>query len=539
MRAWRLAAGILLVALNLWPALPAHAQAPLQLWVDDDYCSTCRNGGHAWGIDAFPTISAALRAAVPGATVRVAPGLYQEDVLISQPVRLVATGPGVVLSPRHADVTVTVAANSVTIDGLEVTAGTQAGILVMGPDFQRVPIRDITIRGNSVRSGLFGIAVNIDPAWNYGTLPAGSIEISHNSVSGCTRAIYVYNAQAEIHSNAVSELAPEGIGIYSSQRSVSRIIENTVHAGSPNSRAICVLDNQGTLIDGNLLVGTANVLTPTTAITLYGFEDLVVRGNRVDGFYWGTTAYTGGTARMEGNQFYNTAAWAISFGTTITTTRVTIANNLISGSYWGLRLDDDGGYGLQAAVQGNSFSNNVVGVQLASSVSGDEVAIHGNAFCGNLNAGLQSEAEAPIDATENWWGANDGPRPDGSGDRVRGLGTISVSPWMRLSASATTVSDGVTRILATLASERYRLSGASLAFTTTEGAFAETQAATYTLRTDDNGQAQVTLTLDPEQRASVSIGSSCGPILSLSVPRESPKTPLLMRLWPSAQQKRR
>jgi len=526
-RAWRLAAAIVLVSLSLWPALPVHAGAPTDLWVNAQYCALCANGAHLWGVDAFATISSALRAAPPGATVHVAPGSYQEDLRIERPVRLVAATPGAVVAPRQSEVTITIAANDVTVEGLEVTGGSQAAILVVGPDFQREPIRNVTIRNNIVRGGLFGIAANIDAAWNYGILPADGVEISGNSVSGCTRAIYVYNARAEITHNSVSQLVPEGIGIYSSQGSVSRIAANDLFVDSPNSRGIYILDNQGTLVDGNSLVGTTDVLTPTTAIALYQFDDLVLSNNRVEGFYWGADACTGGTARVERNSFHNTAAWAISFGTAITTTDVSIVDNTIRGSYWGLRLDDDGGYGLQATVRGNSFTDNVVGVQLASSVAGDQVAVHGNAFCRNLNAALRSESEAPLDASENWWGSNDGPGPMGSGDLVKGAATISVSPWMRLSATATADGEGQARIVATLASAHYRLAGRELLLTTTRGVFAESEGTTYSTVTDADGQAQATLSLRPGERASISIGSACGPILSLSVSQSAPSLPLL------------
>ena len=529
MRVWRLAAAVFVVMLGLWPALPANARAPLELWVDEGYCSACINDGHLWNVDAFSTISAALRAAAPGATVHVAPGLYQEDVRIAQPVHLAATRPGAELWPRRAEVTLTVAANDVTVEGLEVIGGTQAAILVVGPDFQRLPIRNVAIRNNTVRGGLFGIAVNIDAAWNYGTLRAEDVEISGNAVTGCTRAIYVYNARADIVHNSVAQLAAEGIGIYSSQGSVSRIAANSLYVDSPNGRGIYILDNHGTLVDGNSLVGTADVLTPTTAVTLYQFEDLVLSNNTVEGFYWGTNAFTGGTARVERNSFRDTAAWAISFGTAITTTDVTIVDNTISGSYWGLRLDDDGGNGLQATVRGNSFTDNVVGVQLASSVSGDKVDLHGNSFCRNLSAGLRSESEAPLDASENWWGTNDGPRPWGSGDQVKGVGTISVRPWARLSATTTVDGEGQVRILATLASEHYRLSGCELAIATTTGAFSETGSAYCSVVTDSSGQAQATLNLAPGQRASVSVGSACGPVLSLSVSQNVPALSLFFR----------
>ncbi len=516
MKAWRWAAIVLVVALLLWPALPVSAAAPRQVWVDDNYCSSCANDGHVWNTEAFFTISAALRAVGPGGVVHVYPGRYQEDVRITQPVSLTAAGPGVTLSPRLAEVTVTVAANDVIIEGLEINGSKQAAILALGPDFQREPIRNITVRNTIVRGGVFGIAANIDAAWNYGTLNASGIEMSGNAVSGCTRALYVYNAQAQISGNSVSQLAPEGIGIYASQGSTAHITNNLVQVDARDGRAIYILDNVGTVVDGNSLVGTTDVLTPTTAITLYGFGDLVLSNNSVQGFYWGTNAYTGGTARVVRNTFQGTAAWAMSFGSTITTSQITIADNVVRGSYWGLRLDDEGGNGLQAAVQGNAFSDNVVGVQLGASVQRGQVQLEGNAICGNVSAGLRNESETLVEATDNWWGANDGPGPAGSGDRIEGVGTVVASPWVRLRAATRVASDGQATISAVLAGERYRLSGRSLAFSTDKGTFVG-GSTTAMANTDANGEAQAVLALPSGQTARVTISSACGPALRITV----------------------
>jgi len=386
-----------------------------------------------------------------------------------------------------------------------------------------------------VRGGLFGVAVNVDAStttWDYGIQPADHIEISENTVSGCTRALYVYNTRANIRANNVHDLAPEGIGIYSSQGSVSQIKNNEVRIGAPNARAIYVLDNKGTLVEGNSLIGSSDVLTPTTAVTLYGFEDLVLRNNAIRGFYWGTNAYTGGSARVERNIFQGTAAWAMSFGTAITNTQVTIADNIVRGSYWGLRLDDDGGYGLRATVRGNAFGDNVVGVLLAASTKAGQVQLHGNAFCGNLTAGLRSESEARVDATDNWWGSNDGPRPEGSGDLVDALGIADVSPWMRLKASMQRTEDDHATITAILSGERYRLSGYSLILTTDQGTFAANSATRSTVLTDAYGQAQAVLELSQGQKANVTISTACGPVLTLGVTQAVPVVPLPFRLPP-------
>lgn len=524
MKTWRLAVAVLLLGLMLWPALPAHADRPAQVWVDDNYCLTCANDGHAWREDAFATISDALEQVAPGGTVHVLPGRYQEDVRITVPCNLIGEGAaGALLEPVASDVTLTVAANSVTVRGLQIVGGERAAILVLGPDFQYEPIRDVTILDNVVQGGYLGIAVNVelpatmDVPWNYGQLSATGVRIRGNTVAGCTRAIYVYHAHAEIAANAISELNPSGIGIYSSQNSVSTIRANTVHVDVANGRAVYVLDNEGTLVEGNTLIGTSEVLTPTTAFALSGYHDLVLSDNTVQGFYWGTNTYTGGSARIVGNTFDQTMAWALNLGTTMTMTQVLVEGNLIRGSYWGLRLDDDGGYGLHADVLGNTFVDNGIGVQLAASLRQDQVRIHGNAICGNLVAGLRNESMATVDATENWWGANDGPRPTGSGDRVEGAGAVNVQPWMRITAGVDREPDGRVRITARLGGINYYLPERLLTFTTDRGTFMETGGKGRTTLTDSLGSAQATLTPLDGEWATVNISNSCGLGLAVMV----------------------
>ena len=50
----------------------------LPVWVDDNYCGGCPNGGHAWGTDAFATILDGINAVAESSTVYVPVGTYQE-----------------------------------------------------------------------------------------------------------------------------------------------------------------------------------------------------------------------------------------------------------------------------------------------------------------------------------------------------------------------------------------------------------------------------------------------------------------------------
>jgi len=50
----------------------------LPVWVDDDYCGSCPNDGHAWGTDAFATILDGINAVAESGTVYVPVGTYNE-----------------------------------------------------------------------------------------------------------------------------------------------------------------------------------------------------------------------------------------------------------------------------------------------------------------------------------------------------------------------------------------------------------------------------------------------------------------------------
>lgn len=63
---------------------------PSTVWIDHRYTPT-NCGGHAWQADAFTVIQQGLNAAAPGATVYVAPGHYEEQLVITKPVTLIGS----------------------------------------------------------------------------------------------------------------------------------------------------------------------------------------------------------------------------------------------------------------------------------------------------------------------------------------------------------------------------------------------------------------------------------------------------------------
>ena len=73
----------------------------------------------------FPTLTAAVAAALPGDTIRVAPGVYREPTLVLDKAVTILGTPGAILDGEGARGLVRIAADSVTVAGLT-PAGTAA-----------------------------------------------------------------------------------------------------------------------------------------------------------------------------------------------------------------------------------------------------------------------------------------------------------------------------------------------------------------------------------------------------------------------------
>jgi parallel beta-helix repeat protein len=103
------------------------------------------------GTGCVTTIAAAVAAAAPGDTIRVAPGTYHEDVVLVQSVSLVGADPFTTI------IDATALANGVYVDGLDNTGITEVlitGFTIQNANFEGVLVQgaaDVTVSGNIVR----------------------------------------------------------------------------------------------------------------------------------------------------------------------------------------------------------------------------------------------------------------------------------------------------------------------------------------------------------------------------------------------------
>ena len=160
-----------------------------EVWVDDDYCATCTNDGHTWGVDAFATIQGGING-VTGSTVNVGPGTYEEQVVITTDnLQLIGAGSGdnpAVDTIIRAPVSLTSTFNSGSYDAYPV-------VTVM--DCSGSSVQNLRVDGYGRGNGnvrFIGVAY-----WNAGgeLLDAVVTNIQDTPFSGAQHgvAIYAYN----------------------------------------------------------------------------------------------------------------------------------------------------------------------------------------------------------------------------------------------------------------------------------------------------------------------------------------------------------
>ena len=400
---------------TLSPPLPP----PETVWVDDDYCDGCANGGHTWGYDAFDSIQDGIDA-VAGSTVHVAVGTYDSTVeafpiLIDKPLTLLGAQADQDPRPSHdgrsgseslidADETssavIRISASDVEINGFTITGGTGDMVEENGSADHllfryNILYDDLATEGDEAIQIKYSDGVVME--YNY----AYNIKEDAFNLSSSTNGVVRYNEAHDIHSSNAA--------IYCYDEANIDIIGNLVY-DVPNNDGIKL----GDAGDGST-----------------GGE---VKDNEVyDVAEDGVTIYASGVA-VENNDIYhcdseNGALYLYGADDS------TVANN---------RVHDNDAIGLlivnsdHVAVTHNEICRNddtndakypdSAGIWLAPDAS--DIAIHYNDIDGNAGFGVMNAATTEVGATCNWWGAPSGPSGVGSGVGDAVSGAVDFEPWL-------------------------------------------------------------------------------------------------------------
>jgi len=315
----------------------------------------------------YSTIQDAINAAGSGDTIIVAAGTYA-PFTVDTKTDLTIQSDGVVIVKGAQLVT---------------TAYTGRGCVVFVTGSTDIVLDGLDIEG-------LNLAGTGEGGKNYGVI----YENSSGEIGNCT-----------VSPNTINDMLSIAIGIWDGS-------DVTVNA--------CTIENFGRV--GMLIYNacTVDVLDSTIEGQVYGSEGEVCYGIEVEGVLDDDTLATASQVTIRGNEIYN------------------CDNTFYEAPTWqsgGVYIDGWLEYYPEAdstvIVENNDIHNNYSGIiVIKSSLS----YAHFNNICNNRAYGVESLAAhdsstAVFDATNNWWGAADGPsHSPGSGDKVSDY--VDYIPWL-------------------------------------------------------------------------------------------------------------
>lgn len=342
----------------------------------------------------YATIQAAINAASPGDTINVAAGTYAENIVLLKSLTLL--GPNANVNPN------TETRNPEAVWQSANTGKWPLRILSLNDDgkpaISNVVVKGFRFLGRSDVANTAGIV-------NYMQLVmTNSVTIENNifaDFSNGTKAMGIYKVSG-------STLPRSSGWLIKNNRFVN-------FSAGPSGMQV------GSLTDSSV---TGNVFVDT-----YGGIDV----DKVDNF------------QCSGNALTNIAKQGINLASSCW--NVTISNNSITKA--NTLEDNKGGIYLYAGdftgrvtVTGNTIINsfNGVAVQGSPDITGKDIHVNFNSFTGNTNKGIYFVGTGNLDATNNWWGANNGPGAVGPGSGDKATANVSYDPWLIIGISASPTS---------------------------------------------------------------------------------------------------
>ena len=279
--------------------------------------------------------------------------------------------------------------HNVDIEENEVDYNDQAGIRITSdkPYGVQEDTTDITVDNNEVENNQYGVLVQDG---------VKGLSIIENTIDQNEKGVYVEHSNDEDRGAEVAEIT-------------GNIISNN--------------DQEGVLVEEWAKV--------------YAIEDNELEGNGSSDPGIDIHTIYPGNVNITGNiigDSHNFGLYIRNIDDDAGAIKLSIEGNELKDNETGMGFDSiklsDGGSSLEVK-ENNYFDNNEDGLHFSENCvfEGiiDRIVIIRNRFEGNNRFGLNNLSGDEIDATENWWGADDGPSGEGGGDAVSE--DVLFDPW--------------------------------------------------------------------------------------------------------------
>ncbi|MGM0847073.1 MAG: right-handed parallel beta-helix repeat-containing protein [Bacillota bacterium] len=322
----------------------------------------------------FPTISAAVASANEFDTIRVAPGIYNETVIVNKTIQLHGAQSGVDARTRIG---------SPGAESIIVGSGVSGAVQLVNDN---VVVDGFTVENNTAGPGI-STTNGFSGYWVFNNIVQNNVFGLYINSNGLTESQVKQNV---FHNNNQPGPA-SGNGIYSDAGVQNLFIENNLFTGFHATSSIVMLGSMA-LIAANIIM-SRNKMVMDNSIFLLGTTNVKITNNVMLGTQGSSISIGGDTDRTE------------------------IESNILHNSTSnGIIVDDLFGAGVNTNIRAKLNS------------------IQGNAVAG-LNIAAGSYDTTPpnrrLDATNNWWGSPSGPFPIGTGDAVIDPdGVAEITPFL-------------------------------------------------------------------------------------------------------------
>ena len=393
---------------------------------------------------AFKTIQAAINGSAEGATITIAPGTYDENVVVNKPVTLVGSGKTTVIEPAvsnpvcgpgslcegTASNVVLVEASNVTITKLKIegdNAALTSGVVRAGKDIDarngiitnhlagkfdnltvtKVIVDDIYLRGIYASSG--------------GTFTLKKDTVKNVQGDEASIGMFAFEGSGTMEGNKVSE-ANDAISANWS-KGTSFIGNKVTESGS----GVHTDNNGGSGGVADLIKDNSVSSCKVGGIGVWTFAPYVsatVEGNKVKGCSIGLGAY-GSQVSGQGPTFT---------GNKVDGEGAAVTEGLTYGAYITTDLLGFGFGDVTATLSGNAIQHFDTGVFVTqTSPTGEDEAGGQATVSGSNNAiqknttGANGQTGTSVNLKNNWWGCTQGPTDAKCNPAT---GTVDYTPWL-------------------------------------------------------------------------------------------------------------
>lgn len=371
----------------------------------DTFYTVNNSEGHVFGVDAFAKIQDAVDAAHPGGVVRIAAGIYNEQVVIAgKSLILKGVGEATVIRPSGAD---TLTSFYVYLDNAPQVPGMKAAgiIMVLNAGAAGVVIQELKVDGSNVA-----------------VLPAGVERLS--GIFYAESAGNIQNVTVDaIRTNGIDDRT-YGTDINAINIPVSIEIMNSRISNYLSNGIRAVGRNLTVDIHDNLITGPGNLsqVSPrtTNGIGLVYGPGGVVSGNTIKHLHSPSNGWSSSGIIVYGDNFKSLTIedneiFDVDYGVSLSNgaNDVIVRNNYLHDNKTGVMLESGAA---NNKIIANTIVKNIQGFQihgvLSSNPTGNKPPGAGNAAHENLisenDYGITSfDNTQDFDATNNWWGSGD------------------------------------------------------------------------------------------------------------------------------------